>query len=177
MIRLTISSPSPEPLDFVVKYGSKTRLRFSAEIPPPVSVKLIFTWVSSRSVRMRKNAAALHRFEAVFDRIVEDLFHLVAIELERRQIGAQLGLDDDVAVFYFRLEKSHRFFDERVHVLGMKLRLRWPDRAQKLRHDRVEPTDLRARDVDRFLKLTLVLRRRSVCAPFAPLIADGCGAS
>ena len=117
---------------FVVKYGSKMRLRFSAEMPPPVSVKLMMTCVASRSVRMRKNAAALHRFEAVLDHVVKSLLHLIAIQLDQRQIGTQFLLDHDVAVLDLRREKTHRFFDDRVHIFRMKLRLRRPDRAREI---------------------------------------------
>ena len=45
-----------------------------------------------------QNAAAFHRLETVLNHVVEGLFHLIAIELEQRQIGAQLSLDHDVAV-------------------------------------------------------------------------------
>ena len=55
---------------------------------------------------MRRIAATFHRFEAVLDRVIEDLLDLVAIEFEPRQIGTQLGLDHDVAILDLGLEKT-----------------------------------------------------------------------
>jgi hypothetical protein len=37
MIEYEIASPSPDPFSFVVKYGSKIRLRTSSGIPVPES--------------------------------------------------------------------------------------------------------------------------------------------
>ena len=58
-------------------------------MPPPVSVKLMLHMGGVHVGPDAQNAAALHRFEAVLDHVVKDLLHLVAIELEQRQIGTQ----------------------------------------------------------------------------------------
>jgi hypothetical protein len=104
-----------------------------------------------------QNAATLHRFEAVLDRIVKNLLHLVAIEFQPRQIRAQLGFDDNVAILDFRPEKTHRFLHDRVNVLRLKMRFRRTNRAEKLGHDRIEPVDLGPGNIDRFLQFVLVL--------------------
>ena len=103
-----------------------------------------------------QNAARLHRFEAIFDQVVKRLLHLVAVELEQRQIRTQLLLDHDVAVFDFGREKAHRFFDNRVHIFRMQLWSRRPNRAEKLTNDGIEPVYFGARDFHRFLKLGMI---------------------
>ena len=95
-----------------------------------------------------QDATALHRFEAVFDHVIERLLDLAAIELEQRQIGTQFLLDHDVAILNFWREKAHCFIDNRVHAFRMQLRLGRPNRAQELRDDGIEPAYLGAGDVD-----------------------------
>src|SRR5476651_1497385 len=76
-IRRTINKPSPEPALFVVKYGSKTRLKLSADGVGETDDDM-------RRLHVRADAqdtAPFRRFEAVLDHIVKDLLHLVAIEL------------------------------------------------------------------------------------------------
>ena len=102
-----------------------------------------------------QNAAALHGFETVLNHVVKSLLHLTAINLEQRQVGAEFLFDHNVAVPNFGREKTDRLLDNRIYVFRMQLRPRGPDCAQELRDDRIEPIDLGARNVDRFLKFFL----------------------
>ena len=45
-----------------------------------------------------QNPPAAHRLKTVFDHVVKRLLELVPVDFKQRQFGAQLGLDDDVAV-------------------------------------------------------------------------------
>ena len=76
---------------------------------------------------------------------------MVAIELKQWQIGTQLLLDHDVAIFDLRRKETHRFIDNRIHAFRFELRPRRPDCTQKLRNDGVEAIDFGTCDVDRFL--------------------------
>ena len=95
-----------------------------------------------------QNAAVLHRFEAVFDHVVERLLHLISIQLKCGQVGTQFLFDHDFAVLNLGRKELDRFFDNRVDVLRMQLWPRRADRAQELGHNRIEPVKLGARDVD-----------------------------
>ena len=91
-MRRTMSKPRPDPELLVVKYGSKTRLKaFRGHAAAGIGE----ADGDVRGVHVgpdAQNAAALHRFEAVLDHVVERLLHLVAIEFEQRQIGTQFLL-------------------------------------------------------------------------------------
>ena len=105
-IRLTMSKPRPDPVGFVVKYGSKTlaqvfRRNAAARVrktDPHMSVVPIGP--------NAQNAVTLHRFEAVLDRIVKNLLHLIPIHFQPRQIRAQFGFNDDVAILDLWSEKT-----------------------------------------------------------------------
>ena len=99
-----------------------------------------------------QNSAAFHRFETVFDDVVERLLHLAAIKLEQWQIGAQFRLHHDVARFDLGREKAHRFLYDGVNIFGLKLRTRRPDRAQELGNDGIESIDFASTNLDRMLQ-------------------------
>src|SRR5689334_5595502 len=65
-----------------------------------------------------QNPAALHRFETVLNRIVENLLQLVTVEFDSRQIGTQLGFDHNLAILDLGLEKTKRLLHNRVHFFA-----------------------------------------------------------
>ena len=142
--------------------GLEDAAQVFGEMPPPVSVKLIFTCVSSRSVRMRRMP---RRF------IASKLFLIDVVKepaSSGRDRASSSGRSERSSVsttmsrsLISGAEETDRFLHDRVDILGMQLRLRRSNGAEELGHDRIEPVDLGARDVDRFLQLALVFRRPS----------------
>ena len=68
-----------------------------------------------------QHAPAFHCFEAVLNHVIERLLHLVAVELEQRQIGTKFLFDDELAVLNLGSEKTDGFVDNRIHVLRLQL--------------------------------------------------------
>src|SRR5690242_11022966 len=99
-----------------------------------------------------QDAAPLHRFEAVFDNVVKGLLHLIAIELEQRQIGVQFRFHDDVACFDLGGKETHRFLHNAVDIFWPKLWTGGPDGPEELTDDGIEPDNFPTADVNGVLE-------------------------
>ena len=107
------------------RFGGEIRFEHAAQIfgrHPDARVREAYQHVGVVAICAdAQDATAFHCFEAVLNHVIESLLHLVAVELEQRQIGTKFLLDDELAVLNFRSEKAHRFIDNRIHVFGMQL--------------------------------------------------------
>ena len=95
-----------------------------------------------------QNPAAFHGFETVLDHVVKRLLHLVAIDLDKRQVRAQFLFNNNVPLLNLRSKEAHSFLDNDVDIFGTQLRARWPNGAQKLGNDGIKPRDLGTRDIN-----------------------------
>src|SRR5207245_3710285 len=82
-----------------------------------------------------QNAAAFHGFDTVLDHIVKSLLHLVAIELDQRQVRAQFLFDNNFPILNFRAKEAHSFPDNSVNILRTQLSGGWSYDARNLGPD------------------------------------------
>src|ERR1700738_2927578 len=95
-----------------------------------------------------QNAAGFHGLNGVLDHVVKNLFELVAIQIEQRQLFIQIHFDEDIAVANLCLKEGDRFFENVVQLLRGESRCSGPNRSQKLMNDRIKTLDLALRDVE-----------------------------